>query len=214
MKLCMRTLAGISLILALIIAGMVYLASDRLRASGQASQAAMLASLDAYRHAQSLKAHAASYELTMNEFYSTVLEFPVYRKKFTEQKAAIDDELAMLGTTEDSARAVKELRRTYQDMDTFRMALEAALTAGDKDWDGAREALFKLNVLSVQAIRQADLLAQLSREQAARLEQNWQAGLAQSLPMLYLATALSALIAITMILGIVFGKRGQSATGT
>lgn len=214
MKLCMRTLAGISLMLALAISGLVYVAGDRLQTSGQASKAALSASLDAYRHAQALKAHAASYELTMNEFYSTVLEYPSYQKKFSEQKAAIDRELSMLGSSEDSARAVKELSRIYREMDTFRMALESALTASDKDWDGAREALYKLNVLSVQVIAQADLLAQLSREQAARLEQNWQAELSQALPMLYLATVLAALIAITLIMGIFFGKNRQDITGT
>lgn len=214
MKLCMRTLAGICLMLALAISGLVYVAGDRLQTSGLASKAALSASLDAYRHAQALKAHAASYELTMNEFYSTVLEYPSYQKKFSEQKAAIDRELSMLGSSEDSAPAVKALSRIYREMDTFRMALESALTASDKDWDGAREALYKLNVLSVQAIAQADLLAQLSQDRAKRLEQRWQTELSQTTSMLYLTTVIAGLIAITLIIGIIFERRGRAVAGT
>lgn len=214
MKLCTRSLTIALIIFSLVIAGLSYVAADRLRGSGQASRAALSASLNDYRHAQALKAQAASVELTMNEFYSTVLDYPVYRKKFSAQKAAIERTLSMVGADDEgSARAVKELGRIYKEMDGYRVALEAALGAEDKDWDAAREALFKINVLSVQAIAQADLLAQLFQDRAMRLDQHWQAELTQTTPMLYLATALAGLIAISLIMGIIFQRRSQAVAG-
>lgn len=202
MKVCLRTLAIISALLTLLVAVMLYLTSDRVRTASADGGTAIAASLDTYRHAQALKAQAAGYELTMNEFYSTVLDFPAYQKKVGDQKRAIDQELAALASADHGGQTVPELNRIYKDVDGFRLSLESALSGDDKDWDRAREALFKMNLLSVQAIQQADLLAQVARDQATTADKTWQDGLAQSLLWLRVATGLAGLATLVLLLGV------------
>lgn len=202
MKLCLRTLAISSGILTLLVGGLVYIAGDRLHSAGGEGNAALAASLDGYRHAQALKAQAAGYELTMNEFYSTVLDAPAYQKKVLQQKTAIEQELVALAGTERDGKTVAELHRIYKDMEGFRQGLESALSGADKDWDRAREALFKLNLLSIQAIQQAEVLAQVSRDQAVNLDKTWQSGLTQALTLLNLALGVVFLAAVSLALGV------------
>lgn len=160
------------------------------------------ATFQSYRIAQSLKSLAAGYELTMNEFYSTVLEFPAYQKKSAAQKTAIERELAALATLQEGGAATAaELTRLYKEMDSFRLGLEGAMTSADKDWDRAREALFKLNVLSVQAIHQADLLGQGADERATAMDMGWQAHQSQALLLLRIAAILSVVTGVVMLAG-------------
>lgn len=185
MNLGIRTMAVVAAVLTLVAAGLVYSASDRLSLAGKAAGEARSATLHAYRIAQALKSLANGYELAMNEYYSTVLEFPAYRQKAADHQAAIQRELAMLGKLgAGDAGAVAELNRAFKEMESFRAALESALSAADRDWDGAREALFKLNVVSVRAIQQADILARIADERAVALDKGWLDHQAQALTML------------------------------
>ena len=197
-----RIVAVVAALLVLTVAGLTYSAGDQARVADAGAQNARAASLQSYRIAQSLKALAAGYELTLNEYYSTVLEFSAYQKKATEQKTAIQRELVALAALPDGdAQAAVEITRLYTEIDSYRAVLEKALAAeSGKDWDGAREALYKLNVLSVQAIHRADVLGKLALDRAEVLEKRWQADGAQAQLMLNAATLLSVLIAVGLMI--------------
>lgn len=202
MKFGIRTISAMVAIIALIAAGLSYWAGEQINMAGKEGGDAREATFQSYRIAQSLKSLAAGYELTMNEFYSTVLEFPAYQKKSAEQKTAIERELAALATLqEDGAATAAELTRLYKEMDNFRLGLEGAMTSADKDWDRAREALFKINVLSVQAIHQADLLGQGASERATALDMSGQAHQAQALLLLHIAAILALVAGVGMLGG-------------
>ena len=202
MQLSIRTLSVLAALITLSAAGLSYWAGEQINLAGKENVEAREATFKSYRAAQSLKALTAGYELTMNEFYSTVLEFPAYQKKSTEQRTTIERELATLATLQDGGVATAtELTRLYKEMDNFRLGLEAAMTSAEKDWDRAREALFKLNVLSTQAIRQADLLGQSTNERATALDMRWQAYQQQSLTLLRVVMALTALAGIMLLIG-------------
>ena len=202
MQLSIRTLSVLAALITLSAAGLSYWAGEQINLAGKENVEAREATFKSYRAAQSLKALAAGYELTMNEFYSTVLEFPAYQKKSSEQRTTIERELATLATLQDGGVATAtELTRLYKEMDSFRLGLETAMTTAEKDWDRAREALFKLNVLSTQAIRQADLLGQGANERATALDMRWQAHQQQSLTLLRVVMALTALAGIMLLIG-------------
>lgn len=202
MKFSIRTVSAMAAIIALIAAGFSYWAGEQLGMAGKEAGDAREATFKSYRVAQSVKSLAAGYELTMNEFYSTVLEFPAYQKKSAEQKATIERELAALATLQEGgATTATELTRLYREMDSFRLGLENAMTSEEKDWDRAREALFKINVLSTQAIHQADLLGQSTNERAAALDMSGQASQSQALLLLRIATALALLAGVMLLFG-------------
>jgi len=202
MKFSIRTVSAMAAIIALIAAGFSYWAGEQVSMAGKEAGDAREATFKSYRVAQSVKSLAAGYELTMNEFYSTVLEFPAYQKKSTEQRAAIERELAALATLQEGgATTATELTRIYKEMDSFRLGLENAMTSEEKDWDRAREALFKINVLSTQAIHQADLLGQSTNERAAALDMSGQASQSQALLLLRIATALALLAGVMLLFG-------------
>lgn len=96
MKFGIRTLFATAAGVALLAAASSYWAGEQVGRDDKAAADARVATFMSYRLAQSLKALAAGHELTMNEFYSTVLEFPAYQKKSAAQKAAIESELAVL----------------------------------------------------------------------------------------------------------------------
>ena len=208
MKLCIRTVAATGAVATLIAAGLMYSASDRVSMAGKAAGEARVATLHSYRIAQSLKSLANGYELAMNEYYSTVLDFPVYQKKAAEQKAAIDRELSTLASLKDGdVNTVAELNGAFREMETYRLALERALSGTDKDWDGAREALYKLNVLSVRTIQQADTLARIADERAVALDKGWMDHQSQALITLRIAMALAIAAAILTLSGALRAKR-------
>jgi hypothetical protein len=199
MKSSIRVIAMMGVIFVLIAASLIHASSDRLGMASTAAGEAREATLHSYRIAQSLKSLSNGYELAMNEYYSTVLEFHVYRQKAADHQAAIERELtalAKLGTGD--ATAVAKLTRAFQEMEAFRAALEGALSSADKDWDGAREALFKLNVVSVRAIQQADILARIADERAVALDRDWQELQSEALTMLRVAMAV-VLAAVALI---------------
>ena len=202
MKFSIRTISTMAALITLSAAGLSYWAGEQINLAGKEGGDAREATFKSYRAAQSLKAQTAGYELTMNEFYSTVLEFPAYQKKSSEQRTTIDRELAALATLQEGGvAAATELTRLYKEMDSFRLGLETAMTGAEKDWDRAREALFKLNVLSTQAIRQADLLGQGANERATALDMRWLAYQQQSLLLLRIVMALTALAGIMLLIG-------------
>lgn len=211
MKLSISTMAALIAIVVLIAAGLMYSASDRLSMAGKAAAGAREATLHSYRIAQALKSLANGYELAVNEYYSTVLELPVYQRKVADHQSAIERELAMLaklGTGD--AYAVAELNRAFNEMKTFRIELEGALSATQKDWDGAREALFKLNVVSVRAIQQADILARIADERAVALDHGWQEHQSQALAVLRYAIATALVAAILAAIGSLWFGRGRA----
>lgn len=208
MKNGIRTLSALAAVIALVAAVLSYSAAEQVSVAGKMAGDAREATFKSYRIAQSLKSLAAGYELSMNEFYSTVLAFPAYQKKSAAQKSALERELAELVRLQegDTATAM-ELTRLFREMDGFRRELEGAMTSPEKDWDRAREALFKLNVLSVQAIEQADLLAQSASERAASLDTSWQAQQSQSQLLMRVATALALLVGGLLLFGVFRGSR-------
>jgi hypothetical protein len=202
MKLNIRSVAVVSAVLVLVVAGLVYTATERLGMAGKEAGEARAATLQSYRIAQALKSLANGYELAMNEYYSTVLEFQVYRQKAADHHAAIERELATLAKLgAGDANAVAELNRAFKEMESFRIALETALSAENKDWDGAREALFKLNVVSVRAIRQADILARIASERAVALDQSWLEHQARALPALHGAMGTALVAGVLLLVG-------------
>lgn len=203
MKIGNRIIAFIAAIIVLAVAGLSYSAGAQMRVADAGEQNAREASLHSYRLAQSLKALTAGYELTLNEFYSTVLEFPAYEKKSGEQKAAIERELAALSALHDAdPKTITEIRQLYKDIDHYRLGLEKALTAtSGQDWDRAREALYKINVLSVQAIHSADEIGKIANDRAVTLDKRWQADGSLALMLLRIATGLAVLAAVVLLLG-------------
>lgn len=213
MKIGNRALAIIAALIVLAVAGLAYSAGGQMRVADAGAQSAREASLHAYRAAQSLKALTAGYELTLNEFYSTVLEFSAYTKKSGEQKAAIDRELTTLGSLPDAdPKAIAQIRQLYRDIDNYRLDLEKALTAdGGPDWDRAREALYKMNVLSVQAIHRADEIGKFANDRALALDKRWQADGSQALMLLRIATGLAVLAALVLLLGALLRPKQATA---
>lgn len=196
MKFGNRTVFTLAAVIALVAAASAYWAGEQITRADQTAADARAATFKSYRIAQSLKAMAAGHELTMNEFYSTVLNLPSYQKKSAAQKSAIELELAALADLhEGDEAAAAELARLFQEMDGFRLNLESAMTGEETDWDAAREALFKLNVLSVQAIQQADFLGQSASQRASGLDGRWQVQQSSALRWLHVTTALALLAA-------------------
>lgn len=202
MKLGIRTAATLAALIMLVVAGLLYLASDRMYSAGMSASESRVAMLQTYRIAQSLKSLIHGYELSINEYYSTVLEFPVYQKKVAEQKESIDRELAELGKLQTGdATAVGDLKSALQEMESLRLELEAALNRSDRDWDLAREALFKLNVVSVRAAQPADRIARISGEHAIGLDKAWLEEQDEALVMLRGALPLVLIAAIGLLVG-------------
>lgn len=207
MQLGNRTVFTLAAVIALVVAGSSFRAGEQLARAGESADHARTATFKTYRIAQSLKALAAGYELTMNEFYSTVLKFPAYRKKAAAQQAAIESELAELATLRaGDPVAMDALAQRFKAMDGFRTELEQALVADEADWDAAREALFKLNVLSVQAIQQADFLGQSASQRAATLDIDAQAQRTRAMLWQRVVAALALLAAALLALGALRAK--------
>ena len=202
MKPGFRSFFSLTAIVALVVAGLSFWAGQQISMVGKTADAAREATFKSYRIAQSLKALAAGYELSMNEFYSTTLAFPAYREKAAAQKQAIERELAGLSNMgKGDAATVAELTQRFSEMERFRQELENALNGDEQDWDRAREALFKLNVLSVQAIQQADFLGRSASERAVSLDSSLQAQQSQSILLLNVTTALAVFVGVLLVFG-------------
>lgn len=200
MKLGIRTGAVIVAIAAMAAASLIYLASNRISMAGETATESRGATLQTFRVAQALKSLIHGYELTINEYYSTVLEFPVYQKKAEELKTAIDSELATLKTLNTGdATATADLDAAFKDIETLRLELEGALAGESKNWDLAREALFKLNVVSIRAVQPADRIARIAGENAVSMDTVWQNQQSQARNMMMLAMALVLIAGILSV---------------
>ena len=182
MKLGIRTGASAVAVIVMASASLVYLASDRMGMAGKAAAEAREATLQTYRAGQALKSLIHGYELTFNEYYSTALKLPAYQKKAAEFKAAIDSELATLEKLNSGdATAVAELKTALGEMEALRLELEGALSEENKDWDLAREALYKLTVVSISAAQPSELIARIAGERAVAMDTAFQNHQAQAL---------------------------------
>ena len=83
------------------------------------------------------------------------------------------------------------------------------MAAPEKDRDRARKALYKLNVISVQAIHRADALGQIANESATTLDQGWQAQQSDALQLLRIATLISLVTGVAFLFGAV--RSGQTS---
>ena len=208
MKPGILSFSTLAAVVALLVAGLSFWAGQQISVAGKTADAARETTFQSYRIAQSLKALAAGYELTMNEFYSTVLTYPVYQKKSAAQKAAIELELAALNNLHEGDTAtVAEIAKRFKEMEGFRQELDGAMTSDVQDWDRAREALFKLNVLSVQVIQQADFLGHSASERATALDTSWQAQQSRAILLLNVTTALAVLVGVMLVFGAMRARR-------
>lgn len=119
-----------------------------------------------------LQSLTTAYELALNEYYSTVIDEARYRSKIQALQQSIDSDIATLGSLSkiEYAAAGHEIRRSMSEIEKFRQRLDKALQDGSRDWDAAREALFKINILSTQAIEIASRIAKASVEHDNALE--------------------------------------------
>lgn len=202
MKLGFRTGATLVAIIVLAAGSMVYLASDRVSMAGKAAADAREATFHTYRVAQSLKSLVHGYELAINEYYSTALKLPAYQKKAAEFKAAIDSELATLEKLNTGdVRAVAELKAALGEIEVLRLELEGALSEENKNWDLAREALYKLTVVSVSAIQPSDLIARVAGERAVAMDAAWRNHQSQALREMQIAMMLALAAGILTVVG-------------
>lgn len=209
MKLGIRTGATVVAVIALATASLVYLANDRMGKAGQTAAEAREATLHTYRVAQSLKSLIHGYELVINEYYSTVLELPNYQKKAAETKTAIDGELAALAKLNTGdATAVADLNAALKEIEALRLELEVALSGEDKNWDLAREALYKLNVVAVRAVQPADRIARIAGEQSVAMDAAWQDQQSQALGIMQIAMLLALVAGV--LSGVAVFRGGQA----
>lgn len=208
MRLGIRTGASIIAVVITIAIGLVYLAVECIGLAVGAGTESREASLHTYRSAQALKSLIHGYELTINEYYSTVLEFPEYQKKAVGLKASIDGELAALERLNTRPETeVAKLNADMKEIEKLRFELEGALSGVNKDWDLAREALYKLNLVSLQAVQSPDIIARVAEEQAVALDAVWQGYQSQALQFLHVTMIVALLAAALALLGAARGGR-------
>lgn len=220
MKLGIRTGGVVVALIMLAAAGLTYSASERIYQAGMSASQARGATLQTYRIAQSIKSLVYGYQLTINEYYSTVLEYSDYQKKSSQQKEAIDKEMAALEKLETGdATAVGDLKTALQEIEGLRLELESALAGPDKNWDLAREALYKLNVVSVRAVQPADRIARIAGESSETMGATWEGQQSQGLVVLrivmplLLLTAIFAAVAAFRHKPVIMAEDGPKAAG-
>lgn len=167
-----RILPSVQLLLVLLILSLSMFALQNI---GQATQHA-----DELRHSPRiavqlsyrLQSLTTAYELVLNEYYSTVIDEKRYHTKVSTLQQLIDGDVATLGALSkpEYAAAGHEIRRSLGEIEKFRQRLDKAMQEGSRDWDAAREALFKVNILSTQAIEVASRVAKASAEHGTALE--------------------------------------------
>lgn len=211
MKPGIRTGAAVTAAIMLAVLALAYLSSDRMGMAGKAAAEAREATFQNYRTAQALKSLIHGYELTINEYYSTVLEFPVYKEKADGFKTAIAGEMATLKKLNTGdATAIADLDAAFGEIETLRLELESALSGADKDWDLAREALYKLNVVSIRAIQPADRIARIAGEHAVNMDTVWQNHQTRALQSMQIIMLLVLAAGALAVVGVLRG--GQAPT--
>jgi hypothetical protein len=190
------SLAPVAIIL--LVAGLCFAALQKPDLAAKSSEEISLTSLESNRLVHRLQSLTIAYELTINEYYSTVINLARYKEKSSALRLAIDSELAKLAKLPGSGNinAAKEIQRLTAEIDTFRISFDRALDENNQDWDAARESLFKINILSAQAIELAAKLAESSKERTILLNETLH-GYHQNIMMILIAA-----IASTLLLGI------------
>lgn len=202
MKLGIRAGAAVAVIILMAAITSIYLASERVGMAGQAATEARAATLHTYRAAQSIKSLIHGYELTINEYYSTVLELPKYQQQAAGFRAKIDTELeALTRRNTNPATAVAELNESFTQIEVLRQELEGALGGENKDWDLAREVLYKLNLVSLQAVQSPDIIARVAEQHAAAMDVAWRDHQSQALWQMRLAMMLVLVAGILILVG-------------
>lgn len=159
--------AALLAVLAFVSAGFAYQANQRLTAATEAAVESREATFHTYRIAQMIQSLIHGYVLTINEYYSTALKYPDYAEKAGQFKVAIDRELLALENLKTGdAGTVAALKEALREVEGMRVELERALASEDRDWDLAREALYKLTVVSVRATQPSELLASVAEQKA------------------------------------------------
>jgi hypothetical protein len=211
MKLGIRTGATMVAVILIAAASLVYLASDRMGMAGKAAAEAREATLQTYRAAQALKSLIHGYELAINEYYSTALKLPAYQKKAAEFKAAIDSELATLEKLNaGDVTAVAELKAALGEIEVLRLELEGALSEENKDWELAREALYKLTVVSVRAAQPSELIARVAGARAVAMDGVWRDQQSQALREMQIAMMLALGAGALTLVGAFRGGRAPT----
>ena len=164
MHLLKRPIPFVALLLSCAILAITLMAQSRLNSLDKATTELTGTNRDASLLALRLQALTVNFELTLNEYYSTVIEEKRYLEKSSNQRQAIDAELTRLNALRESeyTQASNELKNLMRDIENYRIQLDKAMVASDRDWDAAREALFKINILSTQAINLASEIAKFS----------------------------------------------------
>lgn len=118
-----------------------------------------------------LQALTIDFELTLNEYYSTVIDQRLYLDKSASLRRSIDADLVRLNTLPEReyTLASEELKQLMNEIEKYRSLLDKAMGVSDRDWDAAREALFKINILSIQAIKVASETAKFSEKRGENL---------------------------------------------
>ena len=210
MKLGIRAGASIIVVAAAIVVALVYTATNRIDMAAAAGVESRAASLHTYRSAQVLKSLIHGYELAINEYYSTVLEYPDYQRKVEGFKASIDNELAALEKRNTRPETeVARLKSSIKEMEGLRLELEGALAGDSKDWDLAREVLYKINLVSIQTVQSPDIIARVAEEQALAMDAALKDSQIQAQTFLY--SALGAAI-FAVVLAFLLAVRGGMAS--
>lgn len=211
MKPGIRTGAAVTAAIMLAVLALAYLANDRMGMAGKAAAEAREATFQAYRTAQSLKSLIHGYELAINEYYSTVLEFPVYKEKADGFKAAIAGEMATLKKLDTGdATAIADLNAAFGEIEALRLELESALSGADKNWDLAREALYKLNVVSIRAVQPADRIARIAGKHAVDMDMAWQNHQSRALQSMQIIILLALAAGALAVAGILRGSQARA----
>lgn len=201
--------AALLAILAAVSAGLVFQANEHLNMAGKAASESREATFHTYRIAQTIKSLIHGYELTINEYYSTALKYPDYQKKSAEFKLAIGSELAALERLKTGdADTVADLKAALAEIESMRVELESALARDNRDWDLAREALYKLTVVSVRAAQPSELLASAAAEQAVALDAVWRDQQSQAL--MKMRIALLLVLGVGVLAGVAVFRRPRN----
>lgn len=211
MKLGIRTGAAVTAAIMLAVLALAYLSNDRMGMAGKAAAEAREATLQTYRAAQALKSLIHGYELAINEYYSTVLEFPVYKKKADGFKTAIAGEMATLRKLNiGDATAIADLDAAFGEIEVLRLELDSALSGADRNWDLAREALYKLNVVSIRAVQPADRIARIAGEHAVNMDMVWQDHQSRALRSMQIIMLLALAAGALAVVGVLRGGRAPA----
>lgn len=189
--------AALVALFALVSAGLVYQAKGHLNMADKAASEAREATFHTYRIAQTIKTLIHGYELSINEYYSTALKFPDYQKKSAEFKQAIQSEMSDLERLKTGdAKTMADLKAALDEIEGMRVELEGALASENRDWDLAREALYKLTVVSVRVAQPSEQLASFAAEQAVALDAVWRDQQSQAQMKMRIALILALIVGV------------------